>query len=251
MGARRAPRPGHERPWRRVPTPRSPKGCGASRTRRRPLFRGELDATDPAFAERLPAAIAQIQEQSQASPTVILGAVTGGDLRLLPGLAATCAHQSDVRPLKPGAAVERAAQVFTGDGKGLTCPRGVECHGAFVVFDPSPALPQMAKAKEKVAESRPLGFCAKESIGKIVKRRMGAFKFCYEKELQTYPDLEGKIKLTWTIEEDGSVSETRAVEDSLKNKRVTKCLRHTIGKLKFDKPQGGVCVVSWPFVFKP
>lgn len=242
--------------WARAPLPTgtenpAPQGMRRIADPKKVLFRGEFDATAPTFAERFPAAVAWIQEQSQATPMIRLGAVTGGDLRLLPGLAAACAHQSELRPATPGEAVLRAAKAFTGDAKGLSCPQGSECHGAFVTFDPKPSLPQMAKAKGKVTESRPAGFCAKENINKIVTRRTGAFKFCYEKELQTYPDLQGKITMKWTIEENGAVSGANVVADTMKNKRVTKCLKHTIGKLKFDKPQGGVCVVRWPFVFKP
>jgi hypothetical protein len=128
----------------------------------------------------------------------------------------------------------------------------VACHGTLLTLDPSLTLPQPGKAAVQavVTEARQLGFCAKENINKVVTGRMGALKFCYEKELQTYPDLQGKVTMNWTIEEDGAVSGLGATDDTLKSRRVTDCLTQTISKLKFDKPQGGVCVVRWPFVFK-
>jgi len=41
------------------------------------------------------------------------------------------------------------------------------------------------------------------------------------------------------------------VSSSLGNAAVEQCVLQTIRRMKFEKPEGGVCVVQWPFVFNP
>ncbi len=209
------------------------------------LFRTELPATTPDFEEKLAGLARWLQAAGKAAPVATLGFVRGSDVRLLAPLANVLAHRVE--------AVSRAeADAAVLHTPGLVCAPTVACHGTLLTLDPAVTLPQPGKAAAQavVTEARQLGFCAKENINKVVTGRMGALKFCYEKELQTYPDLQGKVTMNWTIEEDGAVSGLGATDDTLKSRRVTDCLTQTISKLKFDKPQGGVCVVRWPFVFK-
>jgi len=209
------------------------------------LFRVEVPATTPDFEEKLAGTARWLQAANKAAPLAVLGVARGGDWTLLAPLANVLAHRVEAA----SRAAADAPALHTG---AITCAPTVACNGTFLLLDPTLTLPQPGKApvKATVVEERQLGFCAKEGINKVVMGRMGALKFCYEKELQTYPDLEGKVTMTWTIEEDGAVSGVGATDDTLKSKRVTECLSQTISKLKFDKPQGGICVVRWPFVFK-
>ena len=229
----------------RAQLPELPKEAQKVLDPKKKLYQLVIDARLPALEDVVAAAAAWTQGKDRASPRVRLGAVAGGDLTLLPHLARVLGDR-----LEP----DRLAGLDEALGlKGAACVDKAPCLGSAVLFDPAPRPPQMAAAGKpgKVQESRPLGFCAKGNISKVVKARMGAIKFCYEKELQTYPDLQGKVTMKWTIEEDGSISSVGVDSDTLKNKRVIKCMRHTVKKLRFDKPQGGICVIRWPFVFQP
>ncbi|MBR58494.1 MAG: hypothetical protein CMH54_10795 [Myxococcales bacterium] len=99
-------------------------------------------------------------------------------------------------------------------------------------------------------EARPLGFCKKSDIEKVRKKRAGAFRFCYERELQARPELQGKLSVRFTIAETGKVDGAKITKNTLPDKRVGKCVVKNIRKLRFKKPEGGICVVNWPFTFK-
>jgi hypothetical protein len=229
----------------RAQVPELPKEAQKVLDPKKNLYQLVIDARLPALEDVVAAAAAWTQGKGKASPRVRLGAIAGGDLTLLPHLANVLGGRLEPDRM---AGLDEALGV-----KGAACLDKAPCLGSAVLFDPAPRAPQMAAAGKpgKVKESRPMGFCAKGNIAKVVKARMGAIKFCYEKELQTYPDLQGKVTMKWTIEEDGSISSVGVASDTLKNKRVIQCMRHTVKKLRFDKPQGGTCVIRWPFVFNP
>ncbi|MBL8783887.1 MAG: energy transducer TonB [Deltaproteobacteria bacterium] len=95
------------------------------------------------------------------------------------------------------------------------------------------------------------GFCKKGNIESVVKRRAGAIRACYEQRLQVKKELQGKISVRWTIDTEGAVSDANATNDSMGDSETTNCLLRTVRRMRFEKPEGGVCVVQWPFVFSP
>jgi hypothetical protein len=131
---------------------------------------------------------------------------------------------------------------------------GVPCSGASLcpAFVPilvtEGSLPKPTKVV--VEETRPLGFCDPKDVERVMKGRSGAFKACYELQLQRYPDLKGRLDLRFTIEEDGTTSRISFSTNEL-NTQVADCIRRHVESLKFPKPAGGICVIRWPFTFKP
>ncbi len=111
------------------------------------------------------------------------------------------------------------------------------------------------KGKRKVnvslSGSSSSGFCNKGNLESVVKRRAGAIRACYEQRLQVKNNLQGKITIRWTIDTEGNVSAANSTSDSMGDSETTNCLLRTIRRMKFEKPEGGVCVVQWPFVFSP
>lgn len=95
------------------------------------------------------------------------------------------------------------------------------------------------------------GFCKKGHIRKVVLRRAGAIRACYEAQLQIHEGLAGKITARWTIGMEGRVAGVSIVQSSLGNTSVEQCIQRTLRRMRFEKPEGGVCVVQWPFVFNP
>ena len=84
-----------------------------------------------------------------------------------------------------------------------------------------------------------------------MKAKKGKFKFCYERQLQMYPDLRGKVTVQFEIPAgQKKVNKVRIANSELKNEKVHGCLKKAIRKLNFTPPDGGACAVSWPFVFK-
>jgi hypothetical protein len=92
------------------------------------------------------------------------------------------------------------------------------------------------------------GGCDKGNIASVVKRRAGAIRACYEARLQVNPKLAGKFTARWTIDADGKVTSADG-SGSMADGEVNNCILRTIRRMQFLKPEGGVCVVQWPFVF--
>ncbi len=95
------------------------------------------------------------------------------------------------------------------------------------------------------------GFCQKNNIQSVVLQRAGAIRACYEAQLQIHDALTGKITVRWTIDQEGRVSDANMTDTSIGNSAVEQCVLRAIRNMRFAKPEGGICVVQWPFVFNP
>ena len=106
-------------------------------------------------------------------------------------------------------------------------------------------------SKFKLGSGKSQGFCSKSDIQKNVRRRAGAIRACYERRLQIKTKLAGKVTVRWMITETGSVdsSSAKVVKSSLKDSETEGCILRTIRRMRFKKPESGVCVIQWPFVF--
>lgn len=103
--------------------------------------------------------------------------------------------------------------------------------------------------KIKVGSGQTRGFCNKGHLKSVVRRRAGAIRACYEKRLQLKPNLKGKISVRWTIALDGKTTGVSITSNSLGDSQVSNCVARVLRRMRFRKPEGGICVVQWPFVF--
>ena len=92
-------------------------------------------------------------------------------------------------------------------------------------------------------------FCKAGDIQKVVKKRASRLRNCYERRLLATPSLNGKIVMQWKIMVDGSASSAKAKSSTLKDPAVARCLQRVISRMKFVKPDRGICVVEYPFAF--
>lgn len=146
----------------------------------------------------------------------------------------------------PGARFDLLSVYFPG----VSCAQGGACPSAVpILFSDAPA-PRAAKPQAVMAETRPSGFCEKGAVQRVVMGRSGAYRACFEAELQRYGSLAGRLELRFTIEPDGSVTGVTPTMNEL-NKSVEACIVRQVSQLKFPKPDGGVCIIRWPFRFQP
>jgi hypothetical protein len=93
----------------------------------------------------------------------------------------------------------------------------------------------------------------REEIQRVLKRVMPQIKYCYEKELNREPTLEGKLTSSWTITKDGSVSGAQLSATTMQKTggdQVGTCVTRVLSRLQFPAPRGGgQVVVTYPFVF--
>lgn len=92
-------------------------------------------------------------------------------------------------------------------------------------------------------------FCDPADIRRVVNARANAIRHCFERELQTNPTLSGNITANWRVQLDGSVSNATINESTMGNSRVEGCIVRVIDRMRFEEPDGGICVIQYPFVF--
>jgi hypothetical protein len=93
------------------------------------------------------------------------------------------------------------------------------------------------------------GFLSPEQIDRVVRAHQAAIRYCYEVEVQRQPKLRGRIEAVWRVNLQGGVSSARVGSSTMKNPAVEGCIVRQIRRWQFPKPDGGECVVSYPFIF--
>lgn len=95
------------------------------------------------------------------------------------------------------------------------------------------------------------GSLSKAEILPVIKENIDLVRKCYERELPTHPEMEGKVIVKFVVGETGSVDRAEISESSLDNPAVTKCIREIFCRSSFPAPRGGIVIISYPFVFRP
>lgn len=81
--------------------------------------------------------------------------------------------------------------------------------------------------------------------------RVSAIRACYEMQLHVKRKLAGKVTIQWVTDLTGKVKGVKAVQNSTGSVELSRCIVKVIGKIHFQPPEGGMCIVRWPFVFSP
>lgn len=89
-------------------------------------------------------------------------------------------------------------------------------------------------------------------IAEVIRRYQSQIRFCYERELQKNPSLEGRVSTSFTIDGTGRVSEVHIQEDSVgSNGAVGRCISQRIRRWRFPEPKGGgEVIVNYPWTFR-
>ena len=86
----------------------------------------------------------------------------------------------------------------------------------------------------------------------MIKRRLGAIKACYERELRRNPTLAGKVTIEFTIQPVGTVSGVKVKANTTGDDAVGKCVANAVSRFRFRPgPEGGSVTFAYPFVFSP
>jgi TonB family protein len=94
------------------------------------------------------------------------------------------------------------------------------------------------------------GSLDKELIRRIIRRHINEVKFCYEKELTRQPNLQGRVMVQFTIGATGQVISSVVQSSTMGNAVVEQCIAGAVRRWEFPKPQGGIVIVTYPFVLK-
>lgn len=92
-------------------------------------------------------------------------------------------------------------------------------------------------------------FCDPANIRHVVNSRANRIRHCFESQLQTNPTLSGNITVGWRVQLDGSASDASINESTMGNRDVENCIIRVVNRMRFEEPDGGICIISYPFVF--
>jgi len=100
------------------------------------------------------------------------------------------------------------------------------------------------------AGSKASGELPKKVIQKYIRRKMGAIKACYQKGLQSNPNLSGKVQVLFLIQPSGAIMGAKVKDSSLNSPRVESCILKNVKSWKFPRAKGGGTTrVLYPFRF--
>lgn len=87
-------------------------------------------------------------------------------------------------------------------------------------------------------------------IQDFIRRKMGAIKACYQKGLQSNPDLQGTVRVMFLIQPTGAVGGAKIEDSSLGNAAVEECVLTNVKSWRFPQAKGGgSTTVKYPFRF--
>ena len=88
-------------------------------------------------------------------------------------------------------------------------------------------------------------------VVRMILTRRAQITVCYEHAILNEPSLRGRLEIAMTIEESGSVSRVRTVENGVGSDTVARCIENRIRAFRFNPgPTGGSVDFRFPFVFE-
>jgi outer membrane biosynthesis protein TonB len=92
---------------------------------------------------------------------------------------------------------------------------------------------------------------SQDDIKKMMRRRLGGIKRCYEKRLKRNPELRGKVVIRFVIHPGGKVIEVEVVENTSNDPELAACIKSIVKGIRFGATEGSETVVTYPFILAP
>lgn len=97
-----------------------------------------------------------------------------------------------------------------------------------------------------------VGTLERSEIEAVIQKSLSAIRYCYQRRLQSAPDLSGKVVVRFAIAGDGSVSSAKVASSTVGDPAVGSCVADRFTRMRFPEPRGhGVVLVTYPFLFAP
>ncbi|MBW2699899.1 MAG: AgmX/PglI C-terminal domain-containing protein [Deltaproteobacteria bacterium] len=92
---------------------------------------------------------------------------------------------------------------------------------------------------------------SQSDIKKVIRRRLGGIKHCYEKRLKRNPELKGKVVIRFVIHPGGKIIEVEIVENTTGDPELASCIKARVRAIRFPPADGGETAVVYPFILAP
>jgi TonB family protein len=90
------------------------------------------------------------------------------------------------------------------------------------------------------------------TIRRVIRRHLSEIKYCYMSiGLPSNPQLAGMVKVSFTITSSGSVGRVSISQSTLNHGGTEACIKRSVRRWRFPKPEGSMPFVTYPFHFKP
>jgi TonB family protein len=94
-----------------------------------------------------------------------------------------------------------------------------------------------------------MGSLSKETIRRYIGRHIAEVRYCYESQLNTRPDLQGRVAIKFVIAPTGAVTSAVVANSDVGSPEVDSCIANTVRRINFPAPEGGgLVIVTYPFL---
>lgn len=94
------------------------------------------------------------------------------------------------------------------------------------------------------------GSLSRDVIRRVIRQHIRRVRYCYERQLQQDPNLNGRITVRFVISTAGLVQSASATNDTLGSQAVSTCVVQVVRTMRFPAPTGGgIVAVNYPFIF--
>ena len=97
---------------------------------------------------------------------------------------------------------------------------------------------KLARVSVELTEISATKGLSKEDIQKAVNQKIFEMEICYQKALETKPNIQGKVTLQLVIDSKGQVTKVSLVSSKLKDKNLEQCIIQKIKELTFPGLEG-------------
>lgn len=112
--------------------------------------------------------------------------------------------------------------------------------------------PTRAARVPRLRSSRPevRGALDPSLIRRVVRRHTNETRHCFERALQSQPNLEGRIQAQFIISPDGAVTTANIQSSTLRHQAAEACVLSVVRRMTFPAtPHGNISIVTYPWVF--
>jgi len=92
------------------------------------------------------------------------------------------------------------------------------------------------------------GKIEKKAVSRVLRRRSGAVKRCYEKALKRNEGVNGKLVVKFQIGSAGRITRIKVVKNGTGDSGVASCITSAMKGWRFPIPEGGPVTFSFPFI---
>ena len=94
-----------------------------------------------------------------------------------------------------------------------------------------------------------MGSLDKELIRQVIHRNRQQIQYCYEMQLTRFPNLAGKVAISFVIGAEGTVQMSKVASSNMNNPELEQCVASRFKSWLFPKPKGGGIVqVTYPII---